>query len=287
MDTENQQKSASIPSTNAASINNGPNAHFDYLKGWYNYVNEFNVVKTAKAGYDIAKHSTALTENAFNKVENGIQTGLTNVAAPVYANYCYPATDRILQYYNKSVDTTKCAADKAFDATSYAAALSIGLAVVATQMGVLVTTSAVNAFLTSLLYTKQAGTTALESAAHARSNVENIIHSALEQSQKIAKVPAEKANEHANTFLDVANTVFDRLLGLPEASEPADSQISDRIIFLSNRVTKFCHSEIWRGSNIVVENIFDSDDNEDFFERLHYNIPNPHRQRVIALHNGA
>jgi hypothetical protein len=219
------------------SINNGPNAHFDYLKGWYDYVNEFRVVKTAKAGYDMAKHSTTLTENALNKVENGIQTGLTNVAAPVYANYCYPATDRIFQYYMKSLDTTKSAADKAVNVASYTAALSVGLAVVATQMGVIVTTSAVNAFLTSLLYTKQAGTNALESASHARTNVENIIRSALEQSQQIAKVPAEKANEHANSFLDIANAVFDRLLGLPEASEPADAAISDRIIFLSNRVT--------------------------------------------------
>ena len=223
------------------SINNGPNAHFDYLKGWYDYVNEFRVVKTAKAGYDMAKHSTTLTENALNKVENGIQTGLTNVAAPVYANYCYPATDRIFQYYMKSMDTTKSAADKAVNVASYTAALSVGLAVVATQMGVIVTTSAVNAFLTSLLYTKQAGSNALESASesasHARANVENIIRSALEQSQQIAKVPAEKANEHANSFLDIANAVFDRLLGLPEASEPADAAISDRIIFLSNRVT--------------------------------------------------
>uniref|UniRef100_A0AC34F8P9 Uncharacterized protein n=1 Tax=Panagrolaimus sp. ES5 TaxID=591445 RepID=A0AC34F8P9_9BILA len=154
------------------SINNGPNAHFDYLKG---------------------------------------------------CSFC--------------LDTTKSAADKAVNVASYTAALSIGLAVVATQMGVIATTSAVNAFLASLLYTKQAGSNALESASNARSNVENIIHSAIEQSQKMAKVPAEKANEHANSFLDIANAVFDRLLGLPEASEPSDSSISDRILFLSNRVT--------------------------------------------------
>jgi hypothetical protein len=215
----------------------GPNAHFDYLKGWYDYVNEFRVVKTARAGYDMAKHSSSIAENTLNKVESGIQTGLTNVAAPVYANYCYPATDRILQYYMKSLDTTKSAVDKTVNVASYTAALSIGLAVVATQMGVIVTTSAVNAFLTSLLYTKQAGSNALESAQNARTNVENLIRSALEQTQEIAKVPKEKANEHANNFLDIANTVFDRLLGLPEASEPVDSAIGDRILFLTNRVT--------------------------------------------------
>jgi hypothetical protein len=218
-------------------INNGPNAHFDYLKGWYDYVNEFRVVKTARAGYDMAKHNLPYAENTLNKVESGVQSTLTNVAVPVYANYCYPATDRIVQYYMKSLDSTKSAMDKTVNVASYTAALSIGLAVVATQMGVIVTTSAVNAFLTSLLYTKQAGTNALESASNARSNVENLIRSALEQTQQIAKVPKEKANEHANNFLDIANAVFDRLLGLPEASEPADAAISDRILFLTNRVT--------------------------------------------------
>ena len=238
MDTENQHKSTIINGVlTTTPIKNGPDAHFDYLKGWYNYVNEFRVIKTAKSTYEAAKQSTTLTETALNKVENGIQTGLTNVAAPVYANYCYPATDRILQYYVKSFDTTKSAAEKATHVASYTAALSIGLAVVAAKMGVVVTQSAVNAFLASLLYTKKAGTNALESATHARENVENIIHSALEQSQKIAKVPAEKADEYTNSFLDNANAVFNRILELPASNEPVDAAISDRIAFLSNRVT--------------------------------------------------
>lgn len=154
------------------------------------------------------------------------------------------------------MDTTKSAADKAVHAVSYTAALSIGLAVVATKMGmtfcfqkiisllllflgITVTHSAVNAFLASLLYTKQAGTNALESASQSlsRENVENIIHSALEQSQKIAKVPQEKAEQHANSFLDNANTIFDKILELPAASEPADAALKDRIAFLSTRVT--------------------------------------------------
>jgi hypothetical protein len=238
MDSENQHKS-STTTNGSSSINNGPDAHFDYLKGWYNYVNEFRVVKTAKSTYEVAKHSTVLTENALNKVENGIQTGLTNIAVPVYANYCYPATDRLLQYYIKSLDTTKSAADKAVHVVSYTAALSIGLAVVATKMGITVTHTAVNAFLASLLYTKQAGTNALESASQSlsRENVENIIHTALEQSQKIAKVPQEKAEQHANAFLDNANTIFDKILELPAASEPVDAALKDRIAFLSTRVT--------------------------------------------------
>ena len=135
------------------------------------------------------------------------------------------------------LDTTKCAVDKTVNVASYTAALSVGLAVVGTQLGVLVTTSAVNAFLTSLVYTKQAGSSALESAQNAKSNVENLIRSAIDQTQEMAKIPAEKANEHANSFLDIANVVFDRLLGLPKVSEPADSTIADRIRFLTNRVT--------------------------------------------------
>uniref|UniRef100_A0AC35EX10 Uncharacterized protein n=1 Tax=Panagrolaimus sp. PS1159 TaxID=55785 RepID=A0AC35EX10_9BILA len=43
--------------------------------------------------------------------------------------------------------------------------------------------------------------------------------------------------------------------------------------------------DIWRGSNIVEEELFDGD--EPLFDNLHYDIPNPHRRRVIPLHNGA
>ena len=238
MDSENQHKSIITNGIlTTSTVPAGPNAHFDYLKGWYNYVNEFRVVKTAKSTYEVAKHATALTENALNKVENGIQTGLTNVAVPVYANYCYPTTDRMLQYYIKSLDTTKSVADKAVHLATYTAALSIGLAVVGAKMGVVVTQAALNAFLSSLLYTKQASTNALEYASHSRENAEKMIHSALEQSQKMAKVPAEKAEEYSNTFLDNANAVFDKILELPAATEPTDAAISDRIAFLSNRVT--------------------------------------------------
>ena len=83
-------------------IKNGPEGHFETMKSWYEYANEFAVAKVARAGYETAKHSCSLAENTLNKVETGLQSGLTNVAAPAYANYLYPATDRLLQYYTKS-----------------------------------------------------------------------------------------------------------------------------------------------------------------------------------------
>uniref|UniRef100_A0AC34QE80 Uncharacterized protein n=1 Tax=Panagrolaimus sp. JU765 TaxID=591449 RepID=A0AC34QE80_9BILA len=215
----------------------GADAHFDYFKGWYDYLNEYAIVKKAKETYGTAKQSNPVFQDYLNMVENGVQTGLTDVAAPLYAQYCYPTTDKLVDIYSKGVDTTKVVADKTVAVAAHTGALSLGLAVVAAQMGLIATTSATNLFLSSLLYTKEVGNNAYQSVQSAEKVVESKIREAIEQTQQMAKIPVDKAAEHANTFLDIANAVFDKMLGLSDEKEPTDSTISDRIKFLTRRVS--------------------------------------------------
>lgn len=215
----------------------GPQAHFEYFKQWADYVNDYALVKKARAGYDGVKHSCTLAESTFNRVESGVQNGLTNVAAPVYANYCYPATDKLVEYYTRGMDTTKAAVDKTVSVAVHTGALSLGIAIVTTQMGLIATTSATNVFLSSLIKTKCAGYSAIQGVQNAEKVVEQRFREAIEQTLQIAKVPHDKIVEHTNNFLDIANVVFDRLLGLHHVREPIDSTMADRIRFLSSRVT--------------------------------------------------
>jgi len=217
-------------------IKTGPDAHFDYFRQWYDYVNDYSIVRRAKETYDTAKHSSPMVEGALSKVENGVHAGLTEVAAPLYANYCYPTTDRLVDLYSKGLDTTKSAVDKTVSVATHTGTLSLGLAIVTAQMGLIATTSATNLFLSSLILTKNAGTSAIQGVQSAEKAVENRIRDALDYTVKVAKVPADKITEHTNTFLDLANAAFDKLLGLPNEKEPIESTIPERIRYLTRRV---------------------------------------------------
>ena len=52
----------------------------------------------------------------------------------------------------------------------------------------------------------------------------------------IFQQPKEKATEHANTFLDISNAVFERLLNLEPASEDPESSLSQRVSNLARRI---------------------------------------------------
>lgn len=115
--------------------------------------------------------------------------------------------------------------------------LSLGLAIVTTQMGLIATTSATNMLLSSLIYTKQKGIMIAGGALAAEQAVEARIRDTIEYSLQMAKVPGDKIVEQTNSFLDIANAVFDKMLGLPEEKETPDSSVGDRIRFLSRRIS--------------------------------------------------
>uniref|UniRef100_A0A7E4VA04 Perilipin-3 n=1 Tax=Panagrellus redivivus TaxID=6233 RepID=A0A7E4VA04_PANRE len=224
------------PPSTPPPVDAGAQAHFDYFKQWYDYLNDYQIVKTAKAGYDAAKHSCSLAESTLTRVENGVNQGIQDVARPGYVNYVYPTADKLVDYYSKGVDNTRSAVDRTKSAAVHTGALSLGLAIVTAQMGLIATTSATNVLLSSLIYTKEAGIGAINGLASAERVVESRVREALQQTQQLAKIPADKAAEHANNFLDVANGVFDRLLRLEPQQEPTESSLTDRIKYLSHRV---------------------------------------------------
>jgi hypothetical protein len=48
--------------------------------------------------------------------------------------------------------------------------------------------------------------------------------------------PTEKLTEHANNFLDVANSVTEKIFGLPSEVEDPNNTLKDRVTFLSSRI---------------------------------------------------
>uniref|UniRef100_A0A915ENS0 Uncharacterized protein n=1 Tax=Ditylenchus dipsaci TaxID=166011 RepID=A0A915ENS0_9BILA len=209
--------------------------HFAFFKSLCEKANDYYLVQKARGTYDATKHSWGFLERTLDKVEGRVQDA-TQYTAPIYEHYLFPATDRLLGYYNRSLETSKCAVDKTKTTAFTAGTLGLGLALVATQMGLIAGTAATNLFLDGLIATKQAGGKVISKGISVEQTAEQYIQNAIRVSKELVNQPKEKATEHANTFLDISNAVFERLLNLEPANEDPESSLSQRIAHLARRI---------------------------------------------------
>jgi len=79
---------------------------------------------------------------------------------------------------------------------------------------------------------------ALSSCVNVEQYVEERIRETIDATYQIYQSPSKKLNEHTNSFLDVANRVFSRILSLPEEDENKDASLTERVKFLTTRVAK-------------------------------------------------
>jgi uncharacterized Ntn-hydrolase superfamily protein len=168
---------------------------------------------------------------------NQLANGTTNSMSSSTKGGVQIVYDKLFEYYNYGLDSTRSAVDKTVSVAAHTGALGLGLAIVSAQMGLIATTSATNVFLSSLIYTKNTGHAAIQGVQTAEKAAEQRIREAIELTIQAAKIPADKAVEHSHGFLDIANAVFDRLLGLPHVQEPVNSTIPERVSFLARRVS--------------------------------------------------
>lgn len=209
--------------------------HFAFFKSVCDRANEYYLVQKARGTYDATKHSWGLLERTLDKVEGRVQDA-AQYSAPLYENYVFPATDRLVGYYNRSMETSKTAVDKTKNTAVTAGTLGLGLALVATQMGLIAGTAATNLFLDGLIATKQAGEKVISKGYSAEQLAEQYIHNAIRVSKELVNQPKEKATEHANSFLDISNAVFERLLNLPPMNEDPESSLTQRVQHLAHRI---------------------------------------------------
>uniref|UniRef100_A0A914I2X3 Uncharacterized protein n=1 Tax=Globodera rostochiensis TaxID=31243 RepID=A0A914I2X3_GLORO len=122
------------------------------------------------------------------------------------------------------------------DAVVATGALGIGVGLAATQFGLLIGSAAANLMLDCLISTKNAGKDALNRGLSIEQAIEKRIYTAIEATQEIAKNPSEQLTAHANTFLDIANSLSESILGIPRAVEDPESGLKDRVTFLASRI---------------------------------------------------
>ncbi|KAL3071954.1 hypothetical protein niasHT_035824 [Heterodera trifolii] len=122
------------------------------------------------------------------------------------------------------------------DAVVATGALGIGVAIATTQFGLLVGSAATNLLLDCLISTKNAGKDAINRGLSVEQAIEKRIYAAIEATQEIAKNPSEKLTAHANSFLDIANSLSESILGLPRAVEDPEWGLKERITFLASRI---------------------------------------------------
>jgi hypothetical protein len=209
--------------------------HFSYFRDVYNRANDNFLVQKAKDSYGSVKHRYQFVENALNVVEDRVAEA-AQVAAPLYENYCFPTTDRLFSIYNKGVEGSKTAVAKTKSAASATGTVSVGLAVVATQVGLIAGVTATNLMLDGVIATKNAGGFVVGKGMALEKAVEQRLYETIESTQRLAKVPVDKLNEHANTVVDVANAVFERLLSLPTEVDQPEWTLSQRVVHLAQRI---------------------------------------------------
>ncbi|KAI1728647.1 Perilipin-1 like protein [Ditylenchus destructor] len=214
-------------------------AHFAFFKSICERANDYYVVQKARGTYDATKHRFGFLERTLDKVEGRVQEA-AQYTAPLYESYVFPAADRMLGYYqhvySKGMETSKTAVDKTKTTAVTAGTLGLGIALVATQMGLIAGTAATNLFIDGLIATKNASGAVISKTQSAEQLAVQYIQTGIHATRELLNQPKEKATEHANAFLDISNAVFERLLNLEPVSEDPESSLSQRVANLARRI---------------------------------------------------
>ncbi|KAK0423986.1 hypothetical protein QR680_008447 [Steinernema hermaphroditum] len=206
-----------------------------YLKSVYDRVIDNEYVQMAKNHYLTTKNSCSIAQHTLGTAEY-VAVGAANRAFPLYTHYYVPAEAQITSFYSKSVEGTHLVMTKAKNAAVVTGTMSLGAAVVATQMTLALGLAGTNVLLDSVIATKKAGGNMVTSVVATEQAIQKRIFVMLENAQRIAMIPVEKASEHANSLLDVANGIVDRFLGAPAEVEVPNSSVKDRVVRLSKRI---------------------------------------------------
>lgn len=213
--------------------------HFAFFKAICERANEYYVVQKARGTYDATKHSWGFLERTLDKVEGRMQEA-AQYTAPLYESYVFPAANRMLgvyqNVYSKGMETSKNAVDRTKTTAVTAGTLGLGIALVATQMGLIAGTAATNLFIDGLIATKNAGGAVISKTQSVEQLAVQYIQSGIQVTRELLNQPKEKATEHANAFLDISNAVFERLLNLESVNEDPESSLSQRVANLARRI---------------------------------------------------
>ncbi|KAI6224493.1 hypothetical protein M3Y99_01390400 [Aphelenchoides fujianensis] len=209
----------------------GVDAHFAAFRWAYDKANESWYVQKAKETYDATKKSFGPLERTLDGLESRVADASQH-AAPIYEQYVYPHTDRVVNLCKGGLDTSKTVA-------TTGGIMGLNLAVVGTQLSLIASAAVTSLLLDGMILTKNLGSATVNKVVDIEHSIRDGIWATIEKSRNLANIRGEKINEHANGFLDIANAVVDNYFHLPldeEGELPADANVKDRVSRLARRL---------------------------------------------------
>ncbi|PIO64958.1 hypothetical protein TELCIR_13393 [Teladorsagia circumcincta] len=148
----------------------------------------------------------------------------------------------------------------------------LGAAVVATQLGLALSTGGALLLLDTLGGAKQVGQQMLTTIRDVEKVVEEKIWNAIAEGQRVAQIPLDKIAESTNAFLDVISVLMERSLGIPVEEHPERS-IKERVMVLARKIVEAVNNKVFGDGTRVesaIEYLHDLDKNlgesEDIYQ---------------------
>ncbi|VDO56303.1 unnamed protein product [Haemonchus placei] len=147
------------------------------------------------------------------------------------------------------VEKTMSAVETSKNVAIQGGTFGLGAAVVATQLGLALSTGGALLILDTLGGAKNAGQQLLTSVRDAEKVVEEKIWNAVAEGQRVAQIPLDKIAESTNAFLDVIGVLVERSLGIPVEEHPEGS-VKERVTVLSRKIVEALNNKV--GTPVVV-----------------------------------
>ncbi|KAK6043143.1 hypothetical protein COOONC_19352 [Cooperia oncophora] len=219
--------------------NGQPKPGVDY-SDYYKYLMENPWIQQAIATYDWTKHSSKLLESTLDRVESSVQAAAqtaTQKAYDAHQNYYVRSREAVTNAYNAGMEKTMSAVETSKNVAVQGGTFGIGAAVVATQLGLALSTGGAILLLDTLGGAKNAGQQMLAAVRDAEKVVEEKIWNAIAEGQRVAQIPLDKIAESTNAFLDVISVLVERSLGIPVEEHPEGS-VKERVYTLARKIVK-------------------------------------------------
>ncbi|WKX88755.1 hypothetical protein Q1695_008407 [Nippostrongylus brasiliensis] len=232
------QTDENVPAMNGQS--NG-SSYSDY----YSYLMQNPWVQQAIATYDWTKHSSPLLESTLDRVESTVAVAAqtaTQTALDAHQNYYVRPKEAVSSAYNAGMEKTKSAVETSKNIAVQGGTFGIGAAVVATQLGLALSTGGALLFLDTIGGAQNAGQNLLSSVRNAEKAVEEKIWNAVAEGQRVAKIPLDKIAESTNAFLDVVSVLVERSLGIPVEEHP-ESSVKERVTVLAHKIVEVVNNK--------------------------------------------
>ncbi|KAK5975357.1 hypothetical protein GCK32_007841 [Trichostrongylus colubriformis] len=235
----------------------------DYSE-YYSYLLENPWIQQAIATYDWTKHSSKLLETTLDRVESGVSVAAqtaTQKACEAHQNYYVRPKEAVASAYSAGVEKTKSAMETSKNVAIQGGTFGLGAAVVAAQVGLVLTTAGALLLVDSLKGAKKTGQQLLAAICEAEKVVEEKIWSAIAEGQRVAQIPLDKIAESTNAFLDVVNVLLERSLGIPVEEHP-ESSVKERVKVLARKIVDAlnhkAHTQVIDPVTIQVRSLVDT-----------------------------